>query len=94
MHAGAKKELTIAAALVAFGALLLPYAIYFVGQPIFGEYEGEGGPVGLEVEIWMALVRGEWAAWLLVFSPYLVIQLLRLGVWIRRTRKDVTTVTD
>jgi hypothetical protein len=94
MHAGVKKELTLAAALLGFGVLLLPYAIYLVGQQVVGEYEGDGGPVGLGVAIWTALVQGQWAAWLLVLSPYLVIQLLRLGAKIRRARKDVTPLTN
>lgn len=94
MHAGVRKELLIAAALLGFGALLLPYAIYIVGQQIVGEYEGDGGPVGLGVAIWTGLVQGQWAAWLLVLSPYVVIQLLRLGALARRSRKPVTPITD
>lgn len=94
MHEGVKRELLIAVALLGFGALLLPYAIYFVGQRVVGEYEGEGGPVGLGVALWGALLRGQWAAWLLVLSPYLVVQLVRLGGLIRRSGKPVTSITD
>jgi hypothetical protein len=94
MRAVVTRELLIAAALLGFGALLLPYAIYLVGQQVVGEYEGEGGPVGLGVAIWAGLVQGQWAAWLLALSPYLVIQLLRLGALVRRSRRPVTPITD
>jgi hypothetical protein len=89
-----KKELILAAVLIGFGLLVLPYMIYFVGLQIVGTYEGEGGALGLMLAIWAALGRGAWAAWMLVLSPYLVVQLLRVTIKIARWRPRVTPVTD
>lgn len=72
------KELLIAAILLSFGTLLLPVAVFMVGQQILGSYEG-GGVADLSQAVWSALLAGRASAWLLVLSPYLVIQLLRLS---------------
>ena len=72
------KELLVAAILLSFGILLLPVGIFIVGQGILGPYEG-GGLSDLSQAIWTALLSGRPSAWLLVLSPYIVIQLLRLS---------------
>jgi hypothetical protein len=72
-----KREIAIAAALFAAGLLLLPPAIYWVGRQVAGDYAG-GGPLVLANQIWADFVQLEPAAWLLVLSPYLVLQLVRL----------------
>ena len=77
-----KRELVIAATLFGCGFLLLPPAIYWVGREVVGEYGGNGGVVALADQIWADFLALEPAAWVLVFSPYLVLQLIRL---IRRT---------
>jgi hypothetical protein len=89
-----QKELIVAAALIGFGLLVLPYIVFFVGVQIVGAYAGEGGALGLMLAIWSALGRGAWAAWVLVFSPYLVVQLVRFTIRIARWRPGVTPVTD
>ena len=94
MNLRLKRELAIAAVLLAFGLVVLPYAIYFVGVQIIGDYESEDGALGLGLTIWSALAGGEWAAWVLVLSPYAVVQLLRLAVRVARFRPRVTAVTD
>ena len=71
-----KREIAIAAALFAVGLLVLPPAIYWVGRQVAGEYGG--GPLALADQIWADFVRLEPAAWLLVLSPYLLLQLVRL----------------
>jgi hypothetical protein len=69
-----------AALLVGFffvGLVLLPVAIYFVGQAIFGDYGG--GSYGHFFSALSGRVRaGDAAAWFLVLSPYLGWQSLRL----------------
>jgi hypothetical protein len=87
-----KKEAILAAVLVGFGLLVLPLAIYMVGGQIVGPYEGEG-VWGLAVVIWQALSRGQSAAWILVLSPYAVVQLARLAVRLAR-RPRVNAVTE
>ena len=86
-------ELVILLVLVLIGLLMLPVLIYFTAAPVAGEYPGDG-LWGLMTHIWSDLGRGSVFAWLLVLSPYLVIQLLRLAVVIIRTRRDVKPVTE
>jgi hypothetical protein len=73
-----KHEIVLAAALLSAGLLLLPLAIYWVGQFVVGAYEGDGVE-GLIGGIWSQLGEGSITAWILVLSPYVVIQVLRLG---------------
>ncbi|HEX6994110.1 MAG TPA: hypothetical protein VF339_08175 [Gammaproteobacteria bacterium] len=74
-----KFELILALTLLAFGMLALPIAVYWVGQLVIGGYESEGGVAGLIGAIWDDLGRGSPAAWILVLSPYVVIQLFRVA---------------
>jgi hypothetical protein len=55
--------------------------IYWVGRQVAGDYAG-GGLLALADQIWSDLLQREPAAWVLVLSPYLLLQLARL---IRRT---------
>jgi hypothetical protein len=88
-----KNELLLLGILLGFGLFLLPFVVYLVGVEIVGPYEGEGGAFGLLASILTALVRGNWAAWILTLSPYLIFLLTRLTVRILR-RPRVTPVTD
>lgn len=59
------------------GVLLLPIAIYLVGQNIFGDYGGAGfaefyGDLHSQVR------NGELVVWFLILSPYLLWQSLRV----------------
>ena len=62
------------------GFAILPVAIYFVGNAVFGAFEGNGYN-----EFFSSLsgrIRsGDRAAWFLVASPYLAIMTLRLMAW-------------
>ena len=71
-----KREIAIAAALFAVGLLMLPPAIYWIGRQVAGDYAG--GPLAFADQIWADFVQLEPAAWLLVLSPYLLLQLVRL----------------
>ena len=71
-----KREIALAAALFAAGLLVLPPAIYWVGRQVAGDYAG--GPLALADQIWADFVQLDPAAWLLVLSPYLLLQLVRL----------------
>jgi hypothetical protein len=72
-----QREVTIAAALLAFGLLVLPFVVYFVGQQILGDYGDGLGALALAESIWVDLLSFRLAAWVLVLSPYLTIQLAR-----------------
>jgi hypothetical protein len=89
-----KNELILLGSLLGFGLLLLPFVVYVVGMEIVGPYEGEGGPFGLLGSILAAMARGNWAAWILTLSPYLIVQLTRLAVRVLRRSSRVTPVTD
>ena len=78
-----RRELIILTALFAFGFFVLPLAIYWVGQEVVGEYAPNAGAWTLTESIWSDLLSFRLAAWLLVLSPYGVVQLLRLArrIW-------------
>jgi hypothetical protein len=72
-----RREATIAAALVGFGLLVLPFAVYLVGQLLLGDYGDNAGPMALAEAIWLDLLSLRAPAWLLVLSPYLIVQVAR-----------------
>lgn len=74
------KELLIFAVLFLTGLIVLPLCIYVVGVSVIGEYSPDAGLSGLLLAIWGDLARFRIAAWLLVLSPWIVIQLVRLAV--------------
>lgn len=76
---GLKFELVLAALLFCFGLTLLPLSIYWVGTFVVGPYADEAGVLGLLDDIWTGLGQGQPVAWLLVVSPYVVVQLARLS---------------
>jgi hypothetical protein len=89
-----KHELLLLGSLLGCGLFLLPLIVYLVGAEIVGPYEGEGGAFGLLASVLTAVARGNWAAWMLTLSPYLMFQLARLTVQILRRPRRVTPVTD
>ena len=89
-----KKELLAAALSFGFGLGVLPALIYLVGTVVVGTYEGDGGLAALYSELFRALGDTQAAAWLLVLSPYLVVQLLRAACALRAGRPAVKNVTD
>lgn len=79
MRATTKRELVWAGSLLGFGFFVLPGAVYLVGQTIVGEYPADGGVLALALNIWADMARGNPLALILVFSPYGIVQLLRLS---------------
>src|SRR5262245_32632672 len=94
MTAQWRRELTIAAVAFAVGFFVLPLAIYWLGQRVLGEYKPGAGVLDLADGIWGDFLQLEPAAWLLVFSPYLLLQLLRLVRRLVRARNPVKPVTN
>jgi hypothetical protein len=87
-HSGTKgwqREVGIAAGLLAFGLLGLPFAIYLVGDRVLGDYAGSGA-LGLAESLWLDLAGFYPLAWLLVLAPYIVVQLARVvrRIWRRK----------
>jgi hypothetical protein len=81
-----RREVAIAAGLLAFGLLVLPFAVYVVGQQLLGDYGDGLGSLALAESIWLDLLSLRLPAWILVLSPYLTIQLARgvRRIWRRR----------
>jgi len=62
------------------GLVLLPIAVFLVGNAVFGAFEGNGfyeffGMLSGRIR------SGDRAAWFLIASPYLAILTLRLMAW-------------
>lgn len=80
------RETVVFVGLLLAGLLLLPVAIFLVGDIVFGDYEGDGYGQFFEA-ILVRLAGGDRFAWFLILSPYLVVQLFRvLGFAWRLTR--------
>ena len=80
-----RREAVIAAATIGFGLLVQPFAIYFVGQQLMGDYGADGGAMALAESIWLDLLTLQLPAWVLVLWPYIAVQLVRFvrRVWWR-----------
>jgi hypothetical protein len=72
-----RREIAIAAATLGFGLLVLPFAIYFIGQSVIGDYAPDADAMTLAESIWLDLFTLRLPAWVLVLSPYVTVQLLR-----------------
>ena len=81
------KESLIALGLVAFGLIVFPAIIFMVGQQLIGDYEA--GLSGYYEAIADALLGGNPFAWVLILSPYLGIQLIRMLFWLQKARRAV-----
>jgi hypothetical protein len=80
----ALKELALFLVLLFFGFVLVPVAIYLVGQNVLGQFGGNG--YGDFFGTLSAKIRsGDTTAWFFVLSPYLVWQTLRLTLHAWRT---------
>ena len=94
MHQNALKQLALKEAALFFGLLflgfvLMPIAIYVVGQDLLGDFGGHGygdffGTLSGKIR------AGDAIAWFFVLSPYLAWQVLRLTLFAwRATRPPV-----
>ena len=73
----AYKEIALFVGLLFLGFVIMPIAIYWVGQNVFGRYGGHGyteffGNLSGQIR------GGDRIAWFFVLSPYLAWQVLRL----------------
>jgi len=75
----AKREAILFSLLLLAGLAVLPGAVYYIGNAVFGEFGGNGlgGFYGM---IFGQLAVGEASIWFLVLSPYLVWQLCRFTI--------------
>ena len=73
------RELALFLGLLLLGMLILPMAIYFVGNLVFGDYGGAGFQ-DFYGEVHAAIRTGDGVVWFLILSPYLVCQMLRFSL--------------
>ena len=76
----ARREFSLFIGLLFFGLVLMPVAIYALGQRVFGDYGGNGyaaffGTLSGKIR------SGDPVAWFLILSPYLAVQTLRLAAF-------------
>jgi hypothetical protein len=74
----ALRELCLFLCLLFVGMVLLPVAVFFVGDQVFGSYGGHGfsdffGRISGKIR------AGDQVAWFLVLSPYVAWQTVRLS---------------
>ena len=55
----------------------VPMFVYWFGGLVVGPYEGERGILGMMTHIYTDALMGNLTAWVLLFSP-----LLLLGIWL------------
>lgn len=72
-----RKEAALLSGLLLFGLVILPMAIWFVGNALFGAYGGQGYSEFFGV-LSGKIRGGDLVAWFLVLSPWLVWQCVRL----------------
>ena len=76
----ATKEIALLSGLMFLGLVVMPVAIFLVGEQFFGTYGGHG--YGDFIGTLTAKIRsGDRVAWFLIMSPYLAWQTLRLTVF-------------
>jgi hypothetical protein len=76
-----RKELLLALACLAVGAIVLPILIYVVGVPLLGAYGGGAGIGAFYGDFLRNLMAGMLRTWFIVLAPYLMLALLRLIFW-------------
>ena len=62
------------------GIAILPIAVWLVGNAVFGSYGGAGYSDFFGI-LASKLRSGDLAAWFLVLSPWLALQVIRLAVF-------------
>jgi hypothetical protein len=72
------KEIAILVAALAVGALLGPMIVFLVGQAVFGPYAGGAGMGTFYGQFWRELANADPIPWMMLISPYLLLQWLRL----------------
>ncbi len=74
------RETALFTGLLFAGFVLLPIAVWLVGDALFGEYGGAGYQSFFSL-LSAKIREGDGVAWFLVLSPYLGVTVLRLMRW-------------
>jgi len=76
----ARKESALFLCLLFLGLVMVPFAVYVVGNSVFGEYGGSGF-AAFYAFLHSAIRDGDPMVLFLVLSPYAIWQLIRLTLW-------------
>jgi len=79
-----KKEFIVFGFFLFFTLLVLPIIIYVVGDLVFGKYEGNGY-MDFLIKLIEKLLSVNYAAWILILSPYIGWQILRLSLSLHKS---------
>ena len=83
------RELAIFTGLLFLGLVIVPVAVYQVGESVFGNYGGAG--YGDFFRRLSGKVRElDVMAWFLVLSPWLGVQILRMAAYVWRATRPAT----
>jgi hypothetical protein len=82
-HPRLRRELWLLVAGLVVGFILMPLAIYLAGVLTLGPYSA-GGLGSFIADYYRGLFHGSLANWAVVLAPYLLVQLMRLLIRMRR----------
>lgn len=74
------RETALIVGLLFVGLVLLPIAVWLVGDALFGDYGGAGYK-GFFSLLSAKIREGDGVAWFLILSPYLGVSVIRLMSW-------------
>ncbi|NIV19004.1 MAG: hypothetical protein GWN47_11640 [Woeseiaceae bacterium] len=74
------REVALLTALLFVGLVIMPVALYWLGQKLLGQFGGYGY-ADFYGTLTARFRNGDSATWFLVLSPYLAWQALRLTAW-------------
>ena len=87
------RELILIAGALLFGVILVPLAIWFVGNRILGPYthgsNAHAGPMALLGDFFVGLSHGAISYWVVVLGPALIILFVRVAWALIRPSRPV-----
>lgn len=92
-HPRLRRELWLLGAGLVVGLILMPLLVYTAGVLTLGPYGG-GGPGSFLADQYRGLFHGWAPGWGVVLGPYILVQLLRLLIRVRRWLWPRAQTTD
>ena len=82
-----KKEFIVLVIFIFLSLLLVPIIIFVVGELVFGKYEGNGY-MDFLIKLIEKLSSGNYVTWILILSPYIGWQILRLSLYLWKPQSN------